>query len=106
MDEGKLVDRRTLLQTNATITAGMLIFLTIGQVFTYTYTRDTTFIFTVIGFACLFASMIFCFAPLGKKFYFSKTKFFRVFIGAEISFLFGVLFLFGTVVMVLHANLY
>jgi len=106
MDEGQLIDRRTLLQTNATITAGMLIFLTIGHVFTYTYTRDTTFIFTVIGFACLFASMIFCFVPGNKAIHFSETKILRVFIGAEISFLFGVLFLFGTVVMVLHASLY
>ena len=106
MDGGQLVDRRTLLQTNATITAGMLIFLTIGQVFTDIYTRDTTFIFTVIGFACLFASMIFCFVPSNKHIPFPKKKSLRVFVGAEISFLFGVLFLFGTVVMVLLANLY
>ena len=105
-DEIRLIDRRTLLQTNATIIAGMLIFLTIGQVFTYTTTRDTTFVFTIMGFGGLFTSMILCFATGEKGIRFTKNKLHKIFTGAEISFLFGVLFLFVTVIIILYAKLY
>lgn len=101
-----LIDRRTLLQTNATIIAGMLIFLTLSQEFGSISIRDITFVFTASGFAGIFTSMILCFATGEKGVRFTTKKLAKIFTSAEVSFLFGVLFLFVSVIITLYDKLY
>ena len=49
----ELIDRRTLVQINATIITGMLIFLTISDFTLNQSIRDIVFFFTLLGFASL-----------------------------------------------------
>jgi len=102
----ELIDRRTLVQINATIIAGMLIFLTIGDFNLNPSLRDSTFFFTVLGFALLCISMMICFATGNKGIPYSDGKLSHVFNYAEIAFLAGIMCLFTVVALILHMRLY
>ena len=106
MSNTTLVDRRILVQINATIIAGMLIFLTVGDFQANSNFRDLTFIAILLGFGSLMMSMIACFATSQKHVSYSDKKLGEVFAIAEILFLAGISFLFATVILSLYGRIY
>ena len=106
INTSELIERRTLVQINATIIAGMLIFLTIGDFEPVPSVRDISFFFIISGFLGLFASMMLCFATGNKGIPYSSGKLSHVFNYAEISFLFGIMSLFVSVTLILYMRLY
>jgi hypothetical protein len=116
MDETQFIDRRTLVQINSTIIAGMLIFLTIGDFDNSTKLKEFIMIFVVLGFAFLIMSIISCFdtersmkIPKTNKFKITKVSKYKLtmrFRGAETAFMFGICFLFLAVIVGLGSKLF
>lgn len=102
----ELIDRRTLVQINATIIAGMLIFLTIGDFDPVPSIRNLSFFFIILGFLSLFGSLMICLATGNKGIPYSSGKLSHVFNYAEISFLVGIMSLFVSVTLILYMKLY
>lgn len=49
----KLIDRKTLVQINFTIIAGMLIFLTVGEFNSEIHYKEIIFLSIIVGFGCV-----------------------------------------------------
>jgi len=101
MTNAQLVDRKTLVQINATIIAGMLIFLTIGD-FSFQENQNVIAFATITaGFLLLIISILICFATGMKGHIYEEFELSNVFKFAEASFVAGILFLFVTIVLVM-----
>ena len=104
MTNAELVDRKTLVQINATIIAGMLIFLTIGDFSIKPDQGIFAFITFTVGFLLLIFSMFICFVTSKKNHIYEEYELSSKFKSAKASFIVGIVFLFVTIVFVMSGK--
>ena len=102
MVESDLVGRNALVQINATLIAGMLIFLTIGS---DTVFNPSIILFLILGFLCLTVSMLMCFASSSKENNYRKEELIIYFHRAEVAFMIGILFSIVSVILILSSRI-
>ena len=106
MTESQVLARRNLSQINATILAGMLIFLTINDLIPAEPIKSTIVISTIFGFFCLVTSIGLCIVDTKHQVLFSDERLMNRFDFAKTLFFAGILSLFVTVTLVLIARFY
>ena len=106
MKESQVLARRNLSQLNATIIAGMLIFLTINDLIPAEPIKSTIVTSTIVGFSCLVISIGLCIVDTKHQVMFSDEQLMSRFGHAKTLFFAGILLLFVTVSLVLISRFY
>lgn len=106
MKESQVLARRNLSQLNATIIAGMLIFLTINDLIPAEPIKSVIVTSTIVGFSCLVTSIGLCIVDTKHQVMFSDERLMKRFDYAKISFFTGIILLFVTVASVLISRFY
>lgn len=106
MKESQVLARRNLSQLNATIIAGMLIFLTINDLIPIEPIKSVIVTSTIFGFSCLVISIGLCIVDTKHQVMFSDERLMKRFDYAKTLFFTGIILLFVTVALVLISRFY
>ena len=106
MKESQVLARRNLSQINATIIAGMLIFLTINDLIPAEPIKSTIVASTIFGFSCMVISIGLCIVDTKHQVMFSDEQLMKRFGYAKTLFFLGIVLLFVTVALVLISRFY
>jgi len=106
MKESQVLARRNLSQLNATIIAGMLIFLTINDLIPDEPIKSVIVISTISGFSFLVTLIGLCIVNTKHQVMFSDEQMMKRFDYAKSLFFAGIFLLFVTVALVLISRFY